>query len=175
MHEAWSHQLETWHEFYVLLGTAGLTLTGLLFVVISLGPRVAADRHATSVRAFVSPNAVFFTATLVVSSLFLVPGLSATMIGILLCFGACASLVYLAYTRAHQQWRHHKLPPLDWIWFIGLPFLSYLLLLFAGVGFLVEVSFAMYGVAAGLVLLVITGIRNAWDLVLWTAQQQHKE
>jgi len=91
MHESWAHQLETWHEFFVLLGTAGLTLTGLLFVVISLGPRVAADRHATSVRAFVSPNAVFFTATLVVSSLFLVSGLSATMIGVLLCLGAGAS------------------------------------------------------------------------------------
>jgi hypothetical protein len=64
---------------------------------------------------------------------------------------------------------------LDWIWFVGLPFLSYLLLLFAGVGLLVELSFAIYGVAAGLVLLVVTGIRNAWDLVLWTAQQQHKE
>jgi hypothetical protein len=64
---------------------------------------------------------------------------------------------------------------LDWIWFVGLPFLSYLLLLFAGIGFLVDFSFAIYGVAAGLILLVITGIRNAWDLVLWTAQQQHKE
>jgi hypothetical protein len=175
MHEAWTHELETWHEFFVLLGTAGLTLTGLLFVVISLGPRVAADRHATNVRAFVSPNAVFFTATLVVSSLFLVPGLSARMIGVLLCFGAGASLVYLAYTRGHQQWRHNKLPMLDWIWFVGLPFLSYLLLLFAGVGFLVEVSVAIYGVAGGLVLLVITGIRNAWDLVLWTAQQRHTD
>jgi hypothetical protein len=175
MQESWAHQLETWHEFFILLGTAGLTLTGLLFVVISLGPRVAADRHATNVRAFVSPNAVFFTATLVVSSLFLVPALSATIVGVLLCSGACASLVYLAYARAHQQWRHNNLPALDWIWFVGLPFLSYLLLLFAGVGFVVEVSFAMYGVAAGLVLLVVTGIRNAWDLVLWTAQQQHKE
>jgi len=32
MHEAWTHQLETWHEFYLLIGTAGVTLTGLLFV-----------------------------------------------------------------------------------------------------------------------------------------------
>ena len=175
MLEAWAHQLETWHEFYILLGTAGLTLTGLLFVVISLGPRVAADRHASSVRAFVSPNAVFFTTALVVSSLFLVPGLSATVIGILLCLDAGASLAYLAYTRAHQQWRHHKLPLMDWIWFVGMPLLSYLLILFAGVGFLVNVSFAMYGVAAGLILLVITGIRNAWDLVLWTSRQQLKE
>ena len=175
MHEAWTHQLETWHEFYILLGTAGLTLTGLLFVVISLGPRVAADRHAVNVRAFVSPNAVFFTTALVVSSLFLVPGLSATVIGVLLCLDAAASLVYLAYTRAHQQWRHNKLPLVDWIWFVGMPLLSYLLILFAGVGFLVDVSFAMYDVAVGLILLVMTGIRNAWDLVLWTSRQQLKE
>ena len=100
---------------------------------------------------------------------------STTMIGALLCFGAGASLVYLAYTGAHQQWRHHRLPPLDWIWFVGLPFLSYVILLTAGVGFVVEISFAMYGVAVGLVLLVITGIRNAWDLVLWTSRQQLKE
>jgi TRAP-type C4-dicarboxylate transport system permease small subunit len=117
---------------------------------------------------------VFFTTTLVVSSLFLVPGVSATIVGVLLCFGACASLVYLAYTRAHQQWRRNKLPPLDWIWFVGLPFLSYLVLLLAGGGFLIEASLAMYAAAAGLTLLVVTGIRNAWDLVLWTAKQ-HKE
>lgn len=103
------------------------------------------------------------------------PGLSETVIGVLLCFGAGASLAYLVYARAHQQWRHHKLPLVDWIWFVGLPLLSYLLLLSAGVGFLVDVSFAMYGVAAALILLVITGIRNAWDLVLWTSQQQLKE
>lgn len=175
MDETWAHQLEAWHEFYILVGTAGLTLTGLLFVVISLGPRVTADRHATSVRAFVSPNAVFFTTALVVSSLFLVPGLSATVTGVLLCFGAAASLLYLAYTRAHQRWRLHKLPLLDWIWFVGMPLISYLLLLFAGFGFLAEVPFAMYIVAVGLILLVITGIRNAWDLVLWTSQQQLKE
>ena len=84
MQEAWTHQLEAWHEFFILVGTAGLTLTGLLFVVISLGPRVAADRHAAGVRAFVSPNAVYFTSALVVSALFLVPGLPAPVIGVLL-------------------------------------------------------------------------------------------
>jgi TRAP-type C4-dicarboxylate transport system permease small subunit len=103
-----------------------------------------------------------------------VPGAPATIVGVLLCFGACASLVYLAYTRAHQKWRRNKLPPLDWIWFVGLPFLSYLVLLLAGGGFLIEASLAMYAAAAGLTLLVVTGIRNAWDLVLWTAKQ-HKE
>lgn len=58
MHEACAHQLETWHEFYLLIGTAGL------FVVVSLGLRVIGDRHATGVRAFVSPSAVYFTTVL---------------------------------------------------------------------------------------------------------------
>ena len=31
MHDTWTHELETWHEFFLLIGTAGVTLTGLLF------------------------------------------------------------------------------------------------------------------------------------------------
>jgi hypothetical protein len=87
MHEAWTHELETWHEFYLLVGTAGVTLTGLLFVVVSLGPRVVADHQATGVRAFISPNAVYFTTALVVSALLMVPSLPAMAIGALLCLG----------------------------------------------------------------------------------------
>ena len=91
-----------------------MTLTGLLFVVVSLGPRLIANHQATGVRAFISPNAVYFTTTLVVSALLMVPDLPAVAIGTCLCFGALASLGYLAYTKAHQQWRHGKLPLLDW-------------------------------------------------------------
>jgi len=174
MHDAWTHQLETWHEFYLLIGTAGVTLTGLLFVVVSLGPRVVANHHATGVRAFISPNAVFFTTTLVVSAVLLVPDLGAMTIGALLCLGAVGSLVYLAYTKAHQRWRHGNLPFLDWIWFVGLPIAGYVLLLLSGAGFLLRADLSMHGVAMALILLLVTGIRNAWDLVIWISQQEHK-
>jgi hypothetical protein len=33
----------------------------------------------------------------------------------------------------------------------------------------------LYGIAFTLILLVVTGIRNAWDLVLWVAQQPRPE
>jgi hypothetical protein len=174
MHEAWTHELETWHEFYLLVGTAGVTLTGLLFVVVSLGPRVVADHQATGVRAFISPNAVYFTTALVVSALLMVPSLPAMAIGALLCLGAVASLVYLAYTKVHQRWRHNKLPFLDWIWFVGLPIAGYVLLLLSGIGFLSQAALSMHGVAIGLILLLVIGIRNAWDLVIWISQQEHK-
>ena len=175
MHEAWTHQLETWHEFYLLIGTAGLTLTGLLFVVVSLGPRVIGDRHATGVRAFVSPNAVYFTTVLVVSAVLIVPDLPATVIGAFLCGGAVASLGYLAYTRVHQQWRQNKLPLLDWVWFVGMPIATYALLLLSGIGFLLQAVLSMHGVAVALILLLVIGIRNAWDLVIWISQQERKK
>src|SRR2546430_14329837 len=108
MHEAWTHQLETWHEFYLLIGTAGVTLTGLLFVVVSLGPRVVADQQATGVRAFISPNAVFFTTTLVVAAVLLAPDLSSIAIGAFFFVGAVGLLVYFAYTKGHRRWGRSK-------------------------------------------------------------------
>ena len=173
MHDG-TFQLEKWHEFYLLIGTAGMTLTGLLFVVVSLGPRLIATQQATGVRAFVSPNAVYFTTTLVVSALLMVPDLPAVVIGTCLCFGALACLGYLAYTKAHQLWRHNKLPLLDWIWFVGLPIASYVLLLLSGIGFLLRFALSIHGVAVALTLLLVIGIRNAWDLVIWISQKEHK-
>jgi hypothetical protein len=175
MHDAWSHQIESWHEFFMLIGTAGLTLTGLLFVVISLGPHIIARNEGVGVKAFVSPNAVFFTTTLVVSAVFLVPELSATAIGAFLCGGAAASLGYLAYTRAHHHWRTHNLPAMDWIWYIGMPHASYLLLLAGGAGIASGIALSFHAVGLALMLLLVIGIHNAWDLVIWIAQQEHKE
>src|SRR2546430_15824385 len=108
MHEAWTHQLETWHEFYLLIGTAGMTLTGLLFVVVSLGPRVVANHQATGVRAFISPNAVYFATTLVVSAVFLIPDLPTIAIGAFLFLGAGAPLGLFGYTQVYPPMRAQK-------------------------------------------------------------------
>jgi hypothetical protein len=172
MHETWAHQLETWRDFYLLIGTAGVTLTGLLFVVVSLGPRLISERQGHSTRAFLSPNAFFFTTTLVVSAMLMAPGLPANVIGTLLCVGAVGSLGYLVYTKAHEQWRRNQLPFLDWIWFVGLPFATYGLLLLFGIGILLQEALALHGVAAALVLLLVVGIRNAWDMVIWVSQKE---
>jgi hypothetical protein len=55
-------ELERWHDFYVLVGTAGATLVALLFVAISLGAGFLTDKRANATRAFFSPVVVHFTA-----------------------------------------------------------------------------------------------------------------
>jgi flagellar biosynthesis protein FliR len=62
---------------------------------------------------------------------------------------------------------------LDWIWYIAMPMASYLLLLLSGIGVLLRAAPAMHAVAAALILLLVTGIRNAWDLVVWIAEQEN--
>ena len=172
MHDEWPHVLETWHEFYLLIGTAGLTLTGLLFVIVSFGARTLAHEARTGVPAFVSPNAVFFTAVLVVSAVFLVPGIPRAAVGWFLCLGSFASLAYLVSTRAHRRWSENKLGALDWVWYIGMPVVTYLLLLASGIGLLREAESSMQGTAFSVVLLLVVGIRNAWDLAVWLAERQ---
>src|SRR5882672_1340285 len=92
-------QLEAWHDFYLVVGTGAAALTGLLFVIVSLGPHVVAGHTQTGVRAFVSPIATHFTTVLVGSSLMLVPDLSMPILGTLLAVGGFGGLTYIGWTR----------------------------------------------------------------------------
>jgi hypothetical protein len=168
-------QLEAWHDFYLVVGTGAAALTGLLFVIVSLGPHVVAGHTQTGMRAFVSPIATHFTTVLVASSVMLVPELSMPLHGTLLAAGGFGGLIYTAWTRVHGRWRESKLPFLDWIWFVGLPAACYALLLASGVAIAMSLAIGLYAVAGAMLLLVVVGIRNAWDVVLWVAQQPRPE
>ena len=47
--------LHAWHEFYLLLGTAGATLLALLFVAVSLGTGFLNAKDQSGTRTFMSP------------------------------------------------------------------------------------------------------------------------
>ncbi len=171
MTETWLQQLHQWHEFYVLVGTAAAALTGLMFVVVSIGPQVIATRGSSGVRAFVTPVMVHFTSVLVVSALMIVPLMTPGILAVLLALGSLGVLIYIFATGVHGQWRQGKLGRDDWIGYIGLPILSYLVILGSAVAIWREAASGFVLVAAAAILLLIVGIRNAWDLVIWMAQK----
>ena len=53
--------LHAWHEFYLLLGTAGATLLALLFVAVSLGTGFLNAKDPSGTRTFMSPVVIHFT------------------------------------------------------------------------------------------------------------------
>jgi hypothetical protein len=173
MTDPWLQQLYEWRNFHLLLGAAAATLTGLMFVVVSLGPHLIAAHTATGVRAFVTPTVVYFTSVLVVAAFMTIPTVTAPILAALLALTNLGGLGYMGNTGAHSQWRQDNLDRLDWLCYVGLPIPSYLLILGAAVGIWVRTTLGLDGVAGALLLLLVIGIRNAWDLVLWIAQQRH--
>lgn len=167
--------LDDWHDFYLMVGGGSAALTGLLFVIVSLGPHVIAGRGRVGVKAFISPVATHFTYVLMLAALMLAPGFSSEVVGWSLIAAGLGGIVYTMWTRVSQRWRENSLPTLDWIWFVAMPHVCFALLFISGIGILKHSALGLYGVGFTAVLLIIVGIRNAWDLVLWVAQQPKPE
>jgi hypothetical protein len=168
-------KLEPWHDFYLVVGTGAAALTGLLFVIVSLGPHVVANNTRTGVRAFISPIAAHFTTVVVASSVMLVPEIPFQVLGAMLGVAGLGGLIYTAWTRAHQRWRAGELPVLDWIWFVGLPYLCFAAMFASGAAIAMREALGLHGIAATLLFMIVVGIRNAWDIVLWVTQRERPE
>jgi hypothetical protein len=169
--ESWLQRLDAWHDFYVICGSAAAGLTGLMFVVVSLGPKTIAAGATTGVRAFVTPTVVCFTSALVVSAVMTMPAMNPSVLSVFLAVGSIGALGYMLQVRGHRLWRENKLDRLDWVWYVGLPIVAYLTLLGTALAIAMRAPFALDVLGGAIVLLLVVGIRNAWDLVLWMSQQ----
>lgn len=166
---AWLQQIHAWHEFYVLVGTSVAALTGLMFVVVSIGPEIIASRPTSGVRAFVTPTVVYFTTVLVTSAVMIMPHVGPVVLGVLLLLGGGAGVAYMLWIGVHKQWRQSKLEWDDWIWYVALPTLGYVLMIAGATGVWIRSAFGPFALGAAMILLMVVGIRNAWYLVIFLA------
>lgn len=167
----WTQQLEQWHDFHLLLGGAAATLMGLTFVAVTLAPDVISSRATTATRAFITPIVAFFATVLVVCVVLLVPHLTPAVIVVFFAVAGITGLVYIVSTGVHGQWRELQLGIDDWMWYVGFPLLSYSAILASAVATWKTLWWAPYVDAAGVLLLLVVGIRNAWDVVLVIAKR----
>jgi hypothetical protein len=171
-----SSLLAGWDNFFVITGGAAGGLTGLTFVVITL----AADAHRVrpvGVRAFVSPTIVHFGVVLALAAYLTMP--RHTVFSLSLGLGAVglAGLVYIGTIAvAIYRMKGDYIPVLeDWIWNVILPVLCFCLLLATAVLFSTRPEECPYGIAAAIMLLMIVGIHNAWDIAVWNTLNKHDE
>jgi len=172
-------ELEHWHDFYILVGTAGATLLALLFVAVSLGAGFLSDTHTAPTRAFYSPVIVHFTSVFFISAVALFPShkpaFFAVLIGATAVIGAVVSVLVTVALLTHD-WTNYKE---DRLAYGLLPIAGYAALFAAAVMIVQGVEYALDVLAGALLLLLIVNIRNAWDLTLsmvrrQTAREQEK-
>jgi hypothetical protein len=162
--------LHAWRDFYALVGAASATLVGLLFVAASIGSSTFREEHRTPLNSFLTPTVVHFAAVLFTCILGCMPSQSWRSFGGLLGAGwllgliYCASIVFRLIIR-----RRFKVDLSDRIFYAALPALGYLMMLVAAALLFLQWPAGVEVIAASLLILLFAGIRNAWDMTLWTA------
>ena len=174
MQEAVLSPLATWQTFYVLIGSAAATLTGLMFVVVTLiaGVRVRVSSPGEAFAAFNTPNVVHFCLALLVAAILSAPWQAlwnaSLLLGLCGLGGAIYAVIVLRRVRRQADYQ----PVLeDWLWHIVFPLVSYTAFLIAAIVLPGHPAPALFVIAAGTVLLLFIGIHNAWDNVLFIAME----
>jgi len=160
--------LTGWDNFYVIAGSAAAGLTGLTFVVITLSAG-ARRVNAVGLHTFVTPTIVHFGAVLAVAAYLSMPRHGPLSLSLGVGAAGLAGLVYAGKIRGGMLTLAPDYSPVleDWIWNVILPAVVYGALLAQALLLWRWPRESMYGVAAAVVLLMIIGIHNAWDIAVW--------
>jgi hypothetical protein len=162
--------LEKWHDFFLILGAAAGTLIGSMFVVVSIASGMIRGGELTS-RIFVTPTIIHLAVVLLTCALVLVPTLTPLRLGVIV---VAEGIVFLAYAgrnvfhisqRRAVEWSDH-------LWYGIDPLVAYLVMIGGGVLLLTDHAGAIETIALALALLIMGGIRNAWDLILFFLERQ---
>ena len=173
MQEAVLSPLAIWQNFYVIIGSAAATLTGLIFVVITLiaGMRVPVSSTSDGIGVFSTPNVVHFGAALLIAALLSAPWQALWPAGLLLGLSGLGGVTYviIVLRRARRLTTAYQPVLEDWLWHTVLPLVSYTALVVAAIVLPGHPAPALFVIAAGTVLLLFIGIHNAWDNVTFIA------
>lgn len=162
--------LAAWQNFYVIVGSSAGALVGLQFVVLSLiATRSAAARtNADAGSAFATPNIVHFGTVLGLSGILTAPwdgiGPDAVLWGLV----GLSGVVYVVLVIRRMRVQTAYQPEFeDWLFHVVLPMAAYLTLAASAYAAYFYLREALFAVAAAVLLLLFTGIHNAWDAITY--------
>ena len=156
--------LHVWRDFFIVAATAGAALIGAMFVVISIGVGFLTRERLAGTHAYITSTVVHLGAVVLASLWTMVPLLDWWSFGGMLIFGGAVAFFYVAAItvavhRFSFDWT-------DYLWYAVLPLAGYAAFVAAGLLSIAADIHAVDPLAAAIVLLLICGVRNAWDMIL---------
>jgi hypothetical protein len=162
-----------WESFYVIVGSSGAALTGLMFVVITLSADSSVPRTPETVNAFGTPNVIHFVAVLVLAAILTAPWQRFRDPAHVIGLTAIAGVVYVLIVLRRMLRQTGYKPVLeDWVWHLVLPMAAYVALFVGAAGLSHEQPWALFAIGAVSLVLLFIGIHNAWDTVTYLAAYQ---
>ena len=159
--------LTDWENFYIIVGGSAGALIGLQFVVITLMadmPMIQGAEQATGV--FTTPSVIHFSVVLLLAAIISIPWTSIIPVAVLWGLIGLGGIGYLIIVIRRMRTQIAYEPVFeDWLFHVLLPLAAYLLMALAGAAARNYEHCALFGVGAASLILLFTGIHNAWDLV----------
>ncbi len=171
--------LSNWQNFYTIMGAAAATLTGLMFVATSLVANM--ETHVPTadagISAFNTPTVAHFGIVLLLAGVLSAPWQTFSSVGLVLGLVGLGMVFYsIIVLRRMRHVPHYQSTLEDWLWYMAFPFLANLLLIIAAFMLPKGPSSALFIVGSAMMLLLLVGIRNAWDMVTFLAvERAHSE
>ena len=160
-----------WRDFYVTIGTASGAIVGATFVVATLASEL--KERTVGLRGFIMPSAVYLGSVLVGSAILTAPTLTPVTLAILLGIGGTAGAVY-AVIVATRIWKMN-LDLADRACYVFVPVLAYSAI--AAAAFLESwaVAWTFDTLAVALVVILMVGMRNAWDMATFMITRNREQ
>jgi hypothetical protein len=162
--------LEGWSNFFIIVGSSAGALIGLQFVMMTLIAEKSTPNAAEANPAFATPTIVHFGAVLVLSAVQSAPWGDIRFVAAILGLIGSVGVVYVLHVARHMRVQTVYRPVFgDWLYYALLPLVGYIILAisaFLTLSFTVE---ALFGVGAAALLLLLVGIHNAWDSIVYLA------
>lgn len=162
---------EGWDNFYLLVGGAAGSLIGLLFIVSTLMAGREREQALKGASVYMTPIVFHLAVVVTLGGLAMAPGVAPGPVGAIAGVTCAAGLVYCAWVIVEIRKLELGEPP-HWsdLWCYGVaPLVGYAGLGVAAVFVGTARPLAAQGLAAGVMILLLIAIRNAWDLVTWMA------
>jgi hypothetical protein len=170
VHEGLLSVFSAWSNFYVITGSSAASLTGLMFVVVTLIASRGRPINGMSegFNVFSTPTVVHFCSAFVVSGIVSAPWRTLFSAEVAIGLAGLCGVVYIVRITARilQQTAYKPLLE-DWIWFTILPLFAYLAVTASALLLFPLPVTALFVLAAATMMLILIGIHNAWDIVTY--------
>jgi hypothetical protein len=162
--------LQSWQNFYFMLGGASASLLGLMFVALSLGMNLITEETVEGARIWVNPSVFYFALALFLAAVMLIPDNSPQFIAIVLyivVFAAIVPLTRYQIRLIHYGKTHDYFKLAEWSFQSILPVLGIIMIFVAATCFFLRQDWvAFMGMWFVMVSLVVSAIYNTWSLVM---------
>lgn len=158
-------EFHAWHDYYILIGTAAGALIGAMFVVASIGSGFLTQQHAPQIRRYMTPTVVHLASVLFAAAVATVPALGWQFLAVVFGAGGAAGMAYSAIVgwqvaRSRVEW-------VDQLWYALIPLVGYAVVVAAALTLVLRAVPNFAALAVGVALLLVAGIRNAWDMIVF--------